>query len=123
MRFAAAIVFALLPGAALAQEVPEATAMDLWCGLAFGIVSSDAPVDVTSEQRGVIDAYRRGGEELVNRAKAAHLERGYSEQTFGSRVETLTAEINATFNGAAQVNAGGNATPYTFEACSALIGL
>jgi hypothetical protein len=46
-----------------------------------------------------------------------------TEQTFGSRVETLTAEINATFNGAAQVNAGGNATPYTFEACSALIGL
>jgi len=123
MRFVAAIPLVLLAGAAFAQEVPEETARDLWCGIAFGIVSADAPVDVTKEQQGIIDAYRDGGVELVSRAKVAHLERGYNEDSFNKRVETLSAEIAEIFNSAAQVSASKTSAPYTFEACSALIGM
>lgn len=117
MRFAVAIPLVLLAGAALAQDVPEETAKDLWCGIAFGIISSDAPVDVTAEQQGIIDAYRAGGDELVGRARTAHLERGFTEESFAGRVASLTIDVTA------QVNATDNSAPYTFEACSALIGL
>jgi hypothetical protein len=117
MRFALAVPFVLFASAALAQDVPEATAKDLWCGIAFGIISSDAPVDVTEEQKGIIEAYRLGGDELVSRAKTAHLERGFTEETFAGRVESLKIDVTA------QVNATDNSAPYTFEACSALIGL
>lgn len=117
MRLAAALPFVLLAGAAHAQDVPEEVAMDLWCGIAFGIVSSDAPVDVTAEQQGIIDAYREGGVHLVDKARAAHLERGYTEESFAKRLESLTIDVTA------QVNATDNSAPYTFEACSALIGL
>jgi|JI10StandDraft_1071094.scaffolds.fasta_scaffold2590259_1 hypothetical protein len=117
MKYLAVLPLLLLAGAASAQDVPEQTAMDLWCGIAFGIVSSDAPVDVTAEQQGIIDQYRQGGEQLVAKAKTAHLESGFTEESFASRLETLKADV------VVQVNATDNSAPYTFEACSALIGL
>ena len=54
---------------------------------------------------------------LVDKARAAHLERGYTEESFAKRLESLTIDVTA------QVNATDNSAPYTFEACSALIGL
>ena len=102
--------------AALAQQVPDAAQKDLWCGLAFGIVAAEAPSDATDEQKAIIKQFADGGEMLVDRAKGGHLQNGYTEETFAAYVETLRADVTI------QVNAT-ESTPYSFEECSALIGL
>jgi len=117
MKFLAAIPVLLLATATLAQEVPEQTSMDLWCGIAFGIVSADAPTDVTPEQQAIIDQYRQGGVDLVAKAKTSHLASGFTEESFATHLASLTTDVNT------QVNASDNSAKYTFEACSALIGL
>jgi hypothetical protein len=117
MKFLAAMPLLLLTTAALAQDVPEQTSMDLWCGIAFGIVSADAPTDVNAEQQAVIDQFRQGGVDLLAKAKAVHLESGFTEESFATQLASVTTDVNT------QVNASDNSARYTFEACSALIGL
>jgi hypothetical protein len=107
----------LLSTAAISQEVAEESAKDLWCGLAFGIISAEAPTDVSAEQQALIQQYADGGLMLVDRAKTAHLASGYTEESFATHLETLTADVNT------QVHAPGNTAKYSFEECSALIGL
>ncbi|HHY51070.1 MAG TPA: hypothetical protein GYA10_15160 [Alphaproteobacteria bacterium] len=107
----------LLSTAALAQQVPEASAKDLWCGVAFGIVSADAPADVTPEQQAIIQQFADGGRALVDKAKAVHLESGYTEESFATYMVTLTEDVTR------QVNATDNSAKYSFEECSALLGL
>ena len=49
----------LLSTAALAQEVPDAAKKDLWCGIAFGIISADVPADASDEDKALAKQYRR----------------------------------------------------------------
>jgi len=37
----------LLPMAALGQEVPVEAERDLWCGIAFRLMTRDIPADIT----------------------------------------------------------------------------
>jgi hypothetical protein len=116
------IIFAAIPALLLstgvfAQDVPEASKKDLWCGLAFGLVSADVPADVTPEQQAVIDQYKTGGDGLVSKAKAVHLESGYTEETYTTYEATLKEDIRA------QVSSTENTATYSFEECSALLGL
>ena len=113
----AALPALLLATMAGAQEVPEQATMDLWCGIAFGIVSAGAPGDATEDQKAIIKEYADGGARLVEQAKAAHLENGYTETSFAAHLDTVTAEVNT------QVNATDDSAAYSFEDCSALIGM
>jgi hypothetical protein len=114
--FAAAFLIAAT-GPALAQQVPEEARKDLWCGLAFTIVAADAPWDATEDQKVLIQQFADGGDRLVERARQVHLAHGYTEETFRVYVETLTADVTI------QVNATDKSAPFSFEACSALLGL
>lgn len=116
-RLFAAAALLLAAGPALAQDAPDAAQKDLWCGLAFGIVAAEAPSDATEEQKAIVKQFADGGQMLVDRAKAAHLQNGYTEETFAAYVEALKADVTI------QVNATDKSTPYSFEECSALIGL
>lgn len=107
----------LLSTAVLAQQVPEDSARDLWCGVAFGIVSADAPTDITVEQQAIIQQFADGGKALVEKARAVHLENGYTEESFATYMTTLTEDVTR------QVNASDNSARYSFEECSALLGL
>ena len=107
----------LLATAVSAQEVAEESTKDLWCGVAFGIITAEAPADATAEQQTLIKQYTDGGLMLVDRAKTAHLSSGFTEESFATHLETLTADVNT------QVHAPGNTAKYSFEECSALIGL
>jgi hypothetical protein len=107
----------LLTTAAAAQEVAEESAKDLWCGIAFGIITAEAPADATAEQQAMIQQFSEGGTMLVDRARTAHLESGFTDESFATHLETLTAEVNT------QVHAAGDTAAYSFEDCSALIGL
>jgi hypothetical protein len=113
----AAIPALLLSTGVFAQDVPEDSKKDLWCGLAFGIVSADVPADVTPEQQTIIDQYKTGGEGLVAKAKAVHLESGYTEETYATYEATLKEDVRT------QVSSTENTAAYSFEECSALLGL
>lgn len=112
-----AILVLVAAGSALAQDVPQEAQKDLWCGLAFTIVAADAPSDATEDQKVLIQQFADGGVSLIGKAKAAHLENGYTDETFAAYVETLKADVTS------QVNAADKSTPYSFEECSALLGL
>lgn len=103
--------------AAMAQTVPDASKKDLWCGIAFGIVSADVPPDLPDDQKAVVQQFHDGGIKLVEQAKAAHLANGYTEETFGPYYEQLTADVTT------QVSSSEDTAEYTFEECSALLGL
>ena len=114
------LVFALVPTllfatAAAGQEVAPESAKDLWCGIAFGVMTASAPADATAEQQVLIQQYTDGGTMLIDRAKTAHLASGFTEASFATHVETLTAEVTT------QVQTAGAAATYSFEECSALI--
>lgn len=115
MKFviAAALSFVLVTAAA-AQDVPEASKMDLWCGIAFGLVIADAPADVTPDLKAI---YQKGSEDLVDRATEVHLGAGYTTETFDTYKQQLTDEINA------EISTVDGKPDYAFEDCSALIGL
>ncbi len=117
MRLAALVPVLLAAGPVLAQQVPEQSKMDLWCGLAFGIVATDAPVDVSDGQETIIRQLAEGGERLVGQAKAAYLENGHSDASFATEFEAMSAEV------ARQLAAMDNSVAYSFEECSALLGL
>ncbi len=77
-----AIVFMLLPVAAMAQEVPEEARMDLWCGTAFELVTRDAAADATGEA--ATKRYADGARLLIQRAIPIYLESGYSDQALAA---------------------------------------
>src|SRR5688572_29507559 len=62
MKFILTLIPALLfSTAALSQEVAEESAKDLWCGLAFGIISAEVPADVNEQQQALVKQYTDGG--------------------------------------------------------------
>ena len=77
------------------------------------------PADAAPEILAVTDPYKKGAELLVGRAKAVHLESGYTEEAFDALVTQTEADI------AAELSSTDPATapPYSFEDCAALIGL
>ena len=106
-----------LATAALAQQAPETAVRDLWCGIAFGLVAADIPADATAEQKAVVADFVAGAAMLVERATIAHLEAGYDEAAFDTHKAEREAHV------AAQVNMTGNEADYSFEECSALLGM
>lgn len=116
-RLMALLPAVLLSAAAFAQEAPEAAKMDLWCGIAFNIVASDIPSDATEEQKTVVKQYTDGAQMLIGRATAAHMEAGYDEAGFAAHKAEREARVTA------QVNVTGDQADYSFEECSALLGL
>ena len=103
---AALIVFA---APAIAQEVPEPSRKDFWCGVAFDLAARDVPAD----------PYKKGAQTLIERSKPIYLESGYTEEAFEAyRTETETAI-------AAELASTDPALrpDYSFEDCAALLGL
>jgi hypothetical protein len=120
MRRLAVLLAALaLASPAPAQEIPEATAKDFWCGIAFDMASRDVPADAAPEVLSVTTPYKTGAETLLGRAKAIYLESGYTEEAFAALRTETEAEI------AAQLASTDPAIEpqYSFEDCAALIGL
>ena len=120
MRRLAVLLAALfLAGPTFGQEVPEASRKDFWCGLAFSMAARDVPADAAPEILAVTDPYKKGAELLVGRAKAVHLESGYTEEAFDALVTQTEADIAAELSSTDPAIA----PPYSFEDCAALIGL
>lgn len=114
---AAALTFGIaVPGAA-GQEMAEDVAKDLWCGLAFSHVAADAPGDATEEQKALAARFAEGGKMLTDRARAALLESGYSDEALEAHIDGLSAEVIAA------VDRASSAPAYSFEECAALISL
>lgn len=116
-RLLALLPAVLISTTALAQEAPEAAKKDLWCGIAFNIVAADIPSDATDEQKAVVKQFTEGAVMLIDRATAAHLEAGYDEAGFATYKAEREAQVTA------QVNMTGDQADYSFEECSALLGL
>ena len=113
----AAIPALLLATVVAAQEAPENAQKDLWCGLAFTIVVADVPSDATEEQKVVIRQYADGAVMLIDRATAAYLEAGFTDESFAAHRAALEPEVTK------QVSATDNSAQYSFEECSGLLGL
>ena len=114
-RTALALPLLLFAAGASAQEVPPQTRMDLWCGIAFRIVTADAPTDTTPEQEALIRRHAEGGERLVEAAKAVYLEQGTSEAAFSALVDSTMVTVLRELTGADP------SREYSFEDCAALL--
>lgn len=100
---------------ALGQEIPASAARDLWCGIAFGLVVETAPTDVNEDQQAIIKAYADGGAGLIERARSAYRDSGFSDAAFETQLAQLTATVTR------EVNATDNSARHSFEECSALL--
>jgi hypothetical protein len=118
LRFLA-IAAVLLPAAALAQDVPAAAVMDLWCGTAFDLMTRDAPADATAEKLASAKLYADGGHLLIQRAIPIFLESGYTDKALEQYRAELEATVGRVVNGSARA---GEDAAYSFQDCSALIG-
>jgi hypothetical protein len=96
MRCLAVLLAALaLAGPSFGQEISAETRKDLWCGIAFDLAARDVPADAAPEVLSVTTPYKEGAVTLIGRARAIHLESGYTEEAFEAlRLET-EAEIAA----------------------------
>ena len=120
MRRLAVLLAALaLAGPTFGQEISAETRKDFWCGIAFDLAARDVPADAAPEVLSITTPYKKGAVTLVGRAKAVHLESGYTEEAFEAlRLET-EAEIAAELAGTDPAVE----PQYSFEDCAALIGL
>lgn len=118
-RLAVCLVALALAVPAFGQEIPGDTRKDLWCGIAFDLAARDVPEDAAPEVLSVTTPYKEGAATLIGRAKAVHLESGYTEEAF----EALRAETEVEI--AAELDSADPAIEpqYSFEDCAALIGL
>jgi hypothetical protein len=107
----------LLATPAAAQQVPESAMKDLWCGLALTIAASEVPADATEEQKASVVPFVEGAEMLVARATGAYLEAGFTAESFALHRAAIEPEIES------QITGGGGDAAYSFEECSALLGL
>jgi hypothetical protein len=100
---------------ARAQEMPETVHRDLWCGLALTLLAEDAPADATDEQRALAARFAEGGTMLTDRARAALLETGLSDDALDRRTEQMREAV------ADAVNRATAEPAYSFEECAALL--
>lgn len=112
-------VLALLPFAALAQDVPEEAQMDMWCGTAFELMTRDAPADATPEKLAAAKVYADGGALLLQRALPIYLEAGYSDDALAEYRQDLEDSIGRVVNGSGRAS---DDAAFSFQDCSALIG-
>ena len=112
-------VLALLPVAALAQEVPAEAQMDMWCGTAFELMTRDAPADATPEKLASAKVYADGGALLLQRAIPIYLESGYTDEALAKYRGDLEDSIGRVVNGSARAS---DDAAFSFQDCSALIG-
>lgn len=110
---------ALLPLAAMAQEVPSEAQMDMWCGTAFELMTRDAPADATPEKLASAKVYADGGQLLLQRAIPIYLEAGYTDEALADYRQDLENSIGRVVNGSARAN---DDAAFSFQDCSALIG-
>jgi hypothetical protein len=110
---------ALLPLAAIAQEVPVESQMDMWCGTAFELMTRDAPADATPEKLASAKVYADGGALLLQRAIPIYLESGYTDDALADYRSDLEDSIGRVVNGSARAN---DDAAFSFQDCSALIG-
>ena len=110
---------ALLPFAALAQEVPGEAQMDMWCGTAFELMTRDAPADATPEKLASAKVYADGGALLLQRAIPIYLESGYTDEALAKYRGDLEDSIGRVVNGSARAS---DDAAFSFQDCSALIG-
>jgi hypothetical protein len=106
-----ATTVALMTGAVGGPE----TNRNLWCGLAFEIATTDAPPENLDKQ--LVRQYAEGAKVLLAAAEEAYRAGGYSEAAFREHLKTRTAEIEG------EVNSTEKPPEFSFEECSALIGL
>lgn len=104
-----------LPFSVAAQEVPEDTERDLWCGLAFEIIAEQAPGDSTPEQKALAASYAEGGAMLTERARGVYLENGTTEERLEELIARLRTEIDR------QVNATSAEPAHSYEECRVLL--
>jgi hypothetical protein len=103
---------------AAAQPLPAGAERDLWCGIAFDVMTRDAPADTTDEKRAAAAAYVDGGRRLRDRAELALLESGWTEETVSGFAARLDTEVVRSIN----ESADRYPPRFTFQECSALIG-
>lgn len=113
LALAAAMLLGMAP--AQAQEVPEQARRDLWCGIAFGIVSADASAAASGDDKAIVERLADGSAMLLERAFAAHLALGYSEAAFAARKAEQEALV------AAALSDAGHDHDYSYEDCRTLI--
>jgi hypothetical protein len=119
LSLAAALLLATAAPAA-AQVVPDEAVRDLWCGLAFEIISRDVPPDASEVQLQIVDRYRDGARTLVDRALVAHLAAGYSEPALEVHRADMVAEIEGQM-AATPGEGSAEPLPYSFEECAKLV--
>ena len=107
----------LFSTAVLAQDVPEDAKKDLWCGIAFGIISADVPADATEENKAMAKQFADGSVKLIDRAAAAHISAGYTEASFATYKTEQEAAVSANMSGPEADYV------YKFEDCATLLGL
>lgn len=114
-RLMALVPAVLISAAAFAQEAPEAAKMDLWCGIAFDIISADVPADAPEETKALAKQFADGSTMLIERATTAHLAAGYDEASFAAYKTEREAYVAA--------NMAGPETEYdyNFEECRSLL--
>lgn len=105
-------------GPALAQEVPVAAQKDLWCGTAFELMTRDV---ATKDGKAPAAAapFIEGSQMLIKRALPIYLESGYSDTALANLRARLEADVARAIDG----KGNGESAPYSFQDCSALIGL
>jgi hypothetical protein len=108
----------VLATAAAAQDIPQATAKDFWCGVAFDLAARDVPADAAPEVLSVTDPYKKGAERLIGRSRIAHLEAGYTDEAF----DALKVKTEATIAAELASTDPAIEPAYSFEDCAALIG-
>lgn len=116
-RLLALVPAVLLTTSAFAQEAPEAAKKDLWCGIAFGILSADVPADAAEETKVMVQKFADGSVMLIERATAAHLEAGFDEASFATHKAEREAHVAANMAGPEPDY------DYKYEDCTVLIGL
>jgi hypothetical protein len=117
IHLVSAAIVCLSSGAASAQEVPVSARMDLWCGTAFVVLTTEAPAGATPEQLAAARTYSKAGKRLIERATPIYLESGYTDDALAELRTTLEASVRATLNG----SSGADKPAYGFEDCSSLI--
>ena len=112
MRRLAVLPLILAATVAQAQQVPEQSLMDLWCGLAFTIVAAEAPPDAPQD---LVDRFAEGGRVLTDRASAIYLESGHTDQSLNAQIDTLRTDVRT------QLDSAEIPDTYSFEECDALL--
>lgn len=120
-RFAVSFVAVslLLVAPLRAQEVPLAAQKDLWCGTAFELMTRDAGVGQDGKPPPAAAPYIEGSQMLIKRALPIYLESGYSDDALATLRARLEADVARAIDGKGE----SQGAPYSFQDCSALIGL